>query len=117
MNKLILIVEDDETIQELITGLLDDEGYKAVAGNTVSKSSQLLKEVQFDLIILDYSLPDGTGNEVLDLLTELELKIPVIGVSATAEKFKPQPQLFKILPKPFDINSLLAVVEKCLGEK
>jgi two-component system response regulator VicR len=58
MDKLLL-VEDDEPLALGIEFTLKDEGYEIFRTSTVKETKDLLQKEQFDLIILDISLPDG----------------------------------------------------------
>jgi len=56
----ILLVEDDITFSQLLQGFLGKNGYAVTAVADVKNSLKLLDEQQFDLLLLDYRLPDGT---------------------------------------------------------
>lgn len=58
----ILLLEDDETISFGITAALKRKGYECTAGCTIEEGKQLFSD-EFQLILLDLNLPDGTGYE------------------------------------------------------
>jgi PAS domain S-box-containing protein len=83
----ILYVEDDADLTQMMETLLGDT-MTVVSADTLCKAKRLLKEENFDLVILDVGLPDGTGLEILPLLKEQLSLIPVIifsGENITAE--------------------------------
>lgn len=58
----ILLLEDDETISFGITAALKRKGYECTAGCTIEEGKRLFSD-EFQLILLDLNLPDGTGYE------------------------------------------------------
>jgi PAS domain S-box-containing protein len=83
----ILYVEDDLDLTQMMKVLLGDT-MTVISADSVYKAKQLLNEENFDLVILDVGLPDGTGLEILPLLKEQLSLIPVIifsGENITAE--------------------------------
>ncbi|MGI6109756.1 MAG: response regulator transcription factor [Eubacteriaceae bacterium] len=83
--KNILLIEDDLS---LITGLsfaLEKQGYGLNVARTVCEAERMMTDQKFDLIILDVSLPDGSG---FDLCRKIRAasKVPVIFLTAADEE-------------------------------
>ncbi|MBA4115311.1 MAG: response regulator transcription factor [Rubrobacter sp.] len=112
--KRILLVEDEARLARLISRVLVEEGYAAeTAGDGRSGLSRALAE-NFDLLILDWMLPDRNGVQVVRSLRAAEIGVPVLmltardqiedrveGLDAGADDY---------LPKPFAFPELLARV-------
>ena len=78
----ILHVEDEESVLTIISTLVDDTA-DIIAAKTVSSAKGLLEREAFDLVILDLTLPDGHGEDLLPLLNKPnEPSVPVIIFSA-----------------------------------
>ena len=60
----ILLVEDDRDISKNLSQLLSGEGYQVKVAYGQNEALQKIDEEQFDLILLDLSLPDGSGYAV-----------------------------------------------------
>lgn len=83
----ILLVEDDESIIEKLEELLKGEGFQVVTAQRQAQALNLLDEEKFDLILLDISLPDGSGYAICSAAKAATLDnknkdVPVIFVTA-----------------------------------
>lgn len=77
----ILIVDDENDIAELISDILEDEGYKTVIANDGKTAIKLVKEENFNLILLDVMMPDISGTEVCASIRN-KTSCPIIFVTA-----------------------------------
>ena len=81
----VLIVDDDQAQAEMVGEFLRISGFKEIGyASDIRSLWQLLKErgsTAFDILILDYKLPDGTGLDVLDQLSKRHQQIPVVMVT------------------------------------
>ena len=69
--KKILILEDEQDYVNVLTQLLEPEGFKIAAAGTVKEALNLLGMVDPDLLIVDWNLPDGTG---IDFIKEVHAR-------------------------------------------
>lgn len=109
MNKTILIVEDDNDICRLLTGVLNAQGYIIESAHNGVDGLLMAKTRDYALILLDLMLPLKTGEEVLRPLRESK-NTPVIVLSARDSVYS-RIQLLRLgaddyLTKPFDIDEL-----------
>ncbi len=108
-DKLVLVVEDDDSIREMLQMLLEDEGYHVLTAANGSEGIEALrKHDRPSLIILDLMMPVMSGWEFLRVKkTELALNdIPVITISAGAQNETPA-GASAFVRKPFEIDGLL----------
>lgn len=84
--KSILVVEDSPVNMELAVCLLEYDGYDVAKAMDGEQALQLVKEKDFDLILLDIQLPGMDGLELLGMIKDMESKrdIPVIALTANA---------------------------------
>ncbi|MHB8207717.1 HAMP domain-containing protein [Mucilaginibacter sp.] len=68
--KKVLVIEDNEDELQRVTELLSNDRIEVLGANTAKKAIALLKKEQFDGIIMDFTLPDADG---LDLLNKINL--------------------------------------------
>ncbi len=81
-----LIIEDNENNIELLTIILETNGYQVLKAETGRKGYEMAVQEQPDFILLDIQLPDIEGTEVLELIRESEKggAVPVIAVTSYA---------------------------------
>ena len=109
-NRNILMIEDDIELAEIISETL--EAYKIKVTNFTSpkKAIESLKNNIYDLVILDLSLPEIDGLEVLKKIREFS-NIPII-ISSARSDFDDKSIAFEngaddYLPKPYDLRELV----------
>ena len=70
MSKKALIVDDDDMTIMCLKNFLKQEGYTAEAVDNGNSGVEKLKSDSFDLILVDYNLPDMSGEQVLSKIKE-----------------------------------------------
>lgn len=79
MNK-ILLIEDEESLMDVLSMNLGIEGYEVVKAYTGRKALELIKH-NFDLIVLDIMLPDVNGFDICETIRQTS-EVPVLFISA-----------------------------------
>src|SRR5208337_2176948 len=112
----ILIVEDEETQRSLLEGLLNKEGYRAAGAGDGKTALQRIREETFEVVLLDYKLPDTDGLTLLKSLKEMNPEIEVIMITAFGSIENAVTALkagaFEYLTKPIDLDDLLFKIRK-----
>lgn len=116
----ILIVDDEKDICDLVSDILQDEGYEVGVAYNGEEAKALKAERTPDLILLDIWMPDIDGISLLQMWREEENFCPVIMMSGhgTLEHAIEATKLgaSDFLEKPLTLAKLLMVVEKTLKE-
>lgn len=117
----ILIIDDEKDICNLVSDILQDEGYEVAMAYNGSEAKALKAEREPDLILLDIWMPDIDGISLLgEWRNNSELHCPVIMMSGhgTLEHAIEATKLGAVdfLEKPLTLAKLLLVVEKTLEE-
>ena len=117
----ILLVEDDESLQQLIEKLLKNNNYIVSKANNIDEAQKLIKLFIFDLIILDVMLPDSTGLEFYRNSIKDRVNIPVIFLSALSDIDDRINGLElgadDYIGKPFDSRELILKIKKNISKK
>jgi DNA-binding response OmpR family regulator len=81
----ILLVDDEQSVQTLLTYPLRKEGYEVIPATTGREALERFEEGQFDLVVLDVMLPEVDG---FDVCRQLRAKssVPIIMLTAKAEE-------------------------------
>jgi len=114
----VLVVDDDESIRELVNMALSDEGYEVVMAAEGSLALELIRTRPPDLILLDMRMPDMDGGEFAEAYRQLPgQRAPLIVLTAARDAADRAAQLEAdaFLPKPFDLQALLDVVGRLAG--
>lgn len=117
----LLIIEDDLTFSQILEGFLTKHEHHVQVAHDVRKSLLLLDQEVFDLLLIDYRLPDGTGLDILSHLREKGLQQPVIIMTSfndvkTAVK-SIQLGAFDYITKPVNPDELVMIISSALGKK
>ena len=117
----ILLVEDDESLQQLIEKLLKNNNYIVSKANNIDEAQKLIKLFIFDLIILDVMLPDSTGLEFYRNTIKDRVNTPVIFLSALSDVDDRINGLElgadDYIGKPFDSRELILKIKKNISKK
>lgn len=81
----ILIIEDDLSLMNGLSFAIKKQGYDLEAARTSSEAYALWEDGKFDLVILDVSLPDGSGFDICKKIRQTS-KVPVIFLTAADEE-------------------------------
>ncbi|MFC4736412.1 response regulator transcription factor [Bacillus daqingensis] len=116
--KRILVADDEEILRMLITDTLEDLGHDITEAEDGADALQKLSEASFDLLVVDYMMPEKTGMEVLESLSDEQRNMPVIMLTAKAQEQDKQRALAAgadyFMAKPFSPEELEALVEDIL---
>ena len=118
----ILVVEDNPMNMELAVDLLESYGYEVTGAEDGFKALELVKEAEFNLILLDMHLPKMDGLEVLSKLKSGPKTAAVPVVALTAHVMKGDEERFLdagcigYIPKPIDVHQFKAIIAGYLGE-
>ena len=81
----LLIVEDEHNIANGLKELLTKEKYRCDVAYNYREALEFIDEKRYDLVLLDWNLPDGDGLSLLSLMREEETTTPVLMLSANTE--------------------------------
>ena len=116
----VLIVEDDGDIGEVMTVLVQQQGYLGIAVTTATEALDLLQRIEACIILLDIAMPDMDGYEFRrqQLADARIAHIPVVVVSATGlgDEAKARAMGMRFFRKPVvDFDLLLDAIREYCG--
>lgn len=117
-SRIILVVEDDDTIRDLVRLTLAEEEHNYVLCAAHGfEALALVRATVPDVFLLDYQLPSMTGIQLYDKMHHMKglQHIPGIVMSANLPLHELEKRNLLGLYKPFDLDDLLALVNKALA--
>lgn len=119
-RRCVLVVDDDPAIRRMVRATLRRSGYDVCEARNGREALEEMRTGRSHLVVLDLMMPEVSGWDVLRIRATDETlrRIPVIVASANrgpeiAEAVKGG--ICALLPKPFELDTLRAVVESCLA--
>jgi DNA-binding response OmpR family regulator len=112
--KTVLVVDDDLAIRELLSDALAEAGYRVLAVGNGRRAFEIAKQERPDVVLADLMLPDLSGRELIRRIkgNEDTSTTPVIAMSAALPSDAPGAAF---LPKPFDVEEVLQIVQLTLA--
>ena len=118
-SRRILLVEDHVDTAKVMARLLNLSGYIVETANTCAAARQICAREQFDLLISDVGLPDGTGYELMRQVRETACVPCGIAVSGYGSEQDVQESLeagFSAhLVKPVEFDTLCSAIRKIIA--
>lgn len=84
--KKILLLEDDASLIDGLKYSLSKNGFSADFAGTVNEAKIFINTGEYDLLLLDVTLPDGTGFEICDYVRNTGNTVPIIFLTASDEE-------------------------------
>ncbi len=117
----VLIIDDESAIRESLQTLLELEGYEVDIASDGAEGLARLAERPYDLVLLDFAMPDRNGIEILQDIRERDSELAVIMITAygTVENAvnAMQAGATNFVQKPWDNEKLLADVRTAVGQR
>ena len=117
----VLIVDNEAAIRESLQTLLELEGYEVDSASDGAEGLARLAERPYDLVLLDFAMPERNGIEILQEIRERDSELAVIMITAygTVENAvnAMQAGATNFIQKPWDNEKLLADVRSAVGQR
>ena len=119
MSIRVLVVEDESLIRWSLRQKFEERSYRVTEAETGKTALEALDTGIYDLVLLDYKLPDVTGLDVLRKLREMDTDSVVVMMTAysTIENAVEAIKLgaYDYIAKPFQMDQLMLTVDKALA--
>jgi two-component system response regulator PilR (NtrC family) len=117
----ILIIDDEEILQDVLTSLLRNDGYSTLNATTAQAGLDLLAKEEVDLVLLDLMLPDMSGIEVLKRIRAEDPDQVVVVITAFSSIESAIEAMregaFHYIPKPFKNEEVLLTIRHGLERR
>jgi len=120
-EKRILVVEDDADQRSLVAGILRSQKYLVAEAESLAAAREELTRSPLDLVLSDWKLPDGNGNELLREVRREHPGVAFVVVTAYGTIARAVEAIHlgadDYLSKPFERQALLLAIEKVLRSR
>lgn len=111
----LLLVDDDEMSSQILGYILTDEGYEADTVTTGATAVEKFTEKKYDLVLLDYILPDMKGLEVAKMLKSIKPEARIILLTGYMNNDEAGNNLYdRILLKPVPPDIIIRTIAEVL---
>jgi CheY-like chemotaxis protein len=124
MRKLIVAVEDEESVLSVTTRLLDKAGYDVLPFSHPHQARDYFEQAVRSpaLLLTDIIMPGMTGFELAAFARDEHPSLPVVFTSGYPRENLPPdlcelPEMSCLITKPYDLNALRSAIEDLLAEK
>jgi DNA-binding NtrC family response regulator len=117
----ILVVDDKDSMRNMLVETLMDEGYRVDAAEDGKKALDLVRNKSYDLVLTDLKMPNVSGMEVLSGIKDLDAESAVIVMTAygtiedAVEAMKKG--AYDFITKPFDTEHLCFLINRALENR
>jgi len=116
----ILVVEDDEALRDALVALLKRRGYAVQAASSANDAIRVLSSEEVDLILSDYYMDDGNGQDLLDYVRRHNPSVPpfimMTGQAGVTAAELQRSGLQEFLTKPVSSRSLVEIIARYLAK-
>lgn len=118
MARVVLIAEDDTSLRQTLTEILELEGHNCVQAEDGETALSILRDAPIDVLVLDLHMPRRDG---VSLLEQIDPPPPVVVIHSAFEYYSPQEveralgtKVFRWLRKPSAPSDLVAAVSAAI---
>jgi CheY-like chemotaxis protein len=117
-TRLVLIVEDEDSIREVIRDVLEDRGFRVTAARNGAEALRMLDTIRPDVLVLDLLMPVMHGWDFMESYVEKTdgraLPIVVVSVNPALPRSFNRFGVRQVVSKPFDVDVLIDAVEQAI---
>lgn len=115
-TKRVLVVDDEENILDLLSEVLQDEGYQVDGATDGLDALEKVRNNTFDVMLVDLKLPEMDGMELLRIVRMAEPQLPVIVMSGNGNLQSVIQSIrqgaYDYISKPFNLEEAVAAVKR-----
>ena len=118
-RRIVLVVEDDESIRSVITDVLEERGFRVLEAGNGAEALESVGKQRPDVMVLDLLMPVMHGWDFMETYAERTggepIPIVVVSVNPALPRSFNRFGVHSVIPKPFDVDDLLDSVERAVS--
>lgn len=119
----VLIIDDNEDLRDTLVLLLQDQGYDVISASDGESGVRVFGEARPDLVLTDVIMPNSDGVEAIRRMRAIDPAARIVAMSGGSIsgndyqlRVAKEAGAMDALAKPFEVDDLLAVVDRCLKD-
>ena len=120
-SRTILVVDDDEVIGNVLTRVLERDGYEVQRATSPGGALELARREAPDIALVDLCYPDGDGVELAGQLRASYGDLPLVLMTAYPVRVRERPELSRVfdrvLSKPINLDELRQALNAALDQR
>ena len=116
-----LIVDDDPDMMEIISAIIEDQGFSITQVSSVADAREYLRNPEYDLLVTDLHLPDGDGLEIIEQARKISSKLAIVVLTGFPDESRVHDmmtyEISTFLVKPFTSQQLKYAVIRAREER
>ena len=117
----ILIIDDNDDLRDTLVVMLEDQGYSVISAGDGKTGVHAFDQARPDLVLTDIIMPNSDGVEAIRRIRAIDPKARIVAMSGGSIsgneyqlRMAKEAGAIEVLAKPFEVDDLVAVVERCL---
>lgn len=118
----ILIIDDNDDLRDTLVVLLEDQGYDVIWASDGASGVGAFHDARPDLVLTDVIMPNSDGVEAIRRIRGIDPAARIVAMSGGSIagndyqlRMAKEAGAMEVLAKPFEVDDLVAVVERCLN--
>jgi PAS domain S-box-containing protein len=116
-SETIMLVDDDYAVRRVLRGMLERSGFGVVeCADGAQALAELERRAHVDAILIDRSMPGLSGEQVIERISQLGIRLPILVLSGHSSVDLPDPNVSAVLSKPITREALIVELRQALDQ-
>jgi two-component system cell cycle sensor histidine kinase/response regulator CckA len=113
--RTVLVIDDEDLVRDVVARMIEDLGYSTLTASDGASGLELVERESVDAVLVDLTMPNMSGAEVVAVLRERRPTLPVIVCTGYDRDRRGSVEAHAYLPKPFRIEALEKTLASIFG--
>ena len=116
-TETILVVDDETAVRQVLRRMLERSGFRVIECEDSTKAlADLERGVPVDAMLIDRSMPGLSGEQVIERIEQLGIRLPILVLSGHSSLELANPNVAAVLTKPISREALISEVRRALDQ-
>ncbi|HYQ14272.1 MAG TPA: response regulator, partial [Polyangiaceae bacterium] len=116
-TETILLVDDEPAVRRVLRGMLERSGFRVIECEDGAQAlNELERGARVDAILIDRSMPGLSGEQVIERIGQLGIRVPILVLSGHSSVELMNPHVMAVLSKPITRETLISEMRRALDQ-